>query len=139
MTGFAAREALRNLKQTDRPFWDELTRYDASKELPGEQEHVQEDEETDGEEDEDESNVSCDAVIEHVVCGKTPTGTLLTSSGKLASSALAESLDEVVDSGDGPAAASEVETEVEEEFGRGKRKRVKRDLARHNGEHFWKA
>ena len=63
---------------------------------------------------EDESNIPCDAVIEHVVCGKTPTGMLLTASGRLASATLADSPDEVDDGALEIAAEKTIELEKEE-------------------------
>ncbi|KAI1788297.1 hypothetical protein LXA43DRAFT_894908 [Ganoderma leucocontextum] len=134
LTSREARDRLRDLKITDRAFWDELTAYDRQDEVPAEDAVVPEDsvEEESGETTglEDDSNIPVDALIALVVDGIAPTGASASpETGALMSTAATESSEE-------PEAGVEHEG-GEEELGRGKRKRVKRDLAKYNGEQFW--
>lgn len=132
LTSWEARDELRNLKVTNRAFWDEITEYDRPDDVPASDATVQEDVEVEElagvDVAEDDSDLPTDAVIALVVNGKAPTGVKLSPiSGELASSAIAESSEAV----DAPAISEP------EELGRGRRRRVQRDLARYNGEHFW--
>ena len=125
-----ARDRLRELKVTDRELWDELTAYDRIDPVPGSDTAVPEDKgaEEDTEEGvEDDSNVPLDAVIAHVVGNHSFAGIrILPESGVLASSGEAEL-----------STADENGESSKENLGRGKRKRVKRDLGKYNGEQFW--
>ncbi len=125
LTSFATREELRQLREADPAFWEELTRYDSVAELPEENVVVAEDIEEEDEEG-DDSNVPVWAVVDHVLRGKAPTGTRMTPAGVLAASGEAESPDEV----------EQQQEEQQEEMGRGKRRRV--DNKRYNGDEFWK-
>ena len=135
LTSREARDYLRDLKVTDRAFWDELTVHDHQDEVPAEDAVVPEDtmEEEEGGSIgvEDESNIVMDALIALVVDSIAPTGTSTSpETGALVSMGEAQSPEELEDSVD-------CGHEGAEELGHGKWKWVKRDLAKYNGEHFW--
>ncbi len=126
LTSFATREELRQLRETDPAFWEELTRYDSVAELPEEDIEVAEDIEEEDEEG-DDSDVPVWAVVDHVLRGKAPTGTRMMPAGILAASGEAESPDEVEE---------QEQEEQPEDMGRGKRRKV--ENKRYNGDEFWK-
>ncbi len=126
---------MRELKVTDREFWEELTQYDHVDQVPATSEANPEDITGEMVEDddtlEDDSNVSVEAVIARVVDGKVLTGVReLPDSGALVSAAEAELLE-------GAEYVEEDAEVAEEELGRGKRRKLTRDLGRWNGEQFW--
>ena len=74
LTGTAVRSKLRNLRNTDPIFWDELTLKDPEKSLPPEDVPQAEDKHNDTLDDVDDSDVPIDVVIKNIVADVAPQG-----------------------------------------------------------------
>jgi hypothetical protein len=136
LTGFGARETLRNLKNTDRKFWDELTGTTVDEPaLPvaNAQPVVEDDPEADNTRFEDDSSLPCTAVIQHVVNGTQAVGVVVTEEGDLVSGAAGEGL-AVGAAGEGVVDGRE--QEGTERLGRGMRRKMPNTL--YSGKVFWR-
>ena len=142
LTGFNARQALRNMKDTDPEFWNELTmKTTDSVSLPDEDLMTPEDESLLAaeleDEDLDDSDVTTKTVIASILDKKLPKGTAARESGSLMLDRAAESLDDI----DEPVGESDLGTSsggtsaaTVDEMGPGKRKRKPNTLYRE----FWR-
>lgn len=131
LTDKHSRAKLREYKAMSPEFRQELDLHDQHYTVQVSPEGVcVEDEELAGDGDDtfagDDVDIPCDTLIAHVLSGVAPPGAQVTEQGCLVSTAKAEGEDDVA------------EAVGEEELGRGKRKRRARDLAKYNGEHFWR-
>ena len=88
LTGFEAREALRNMKATNPEFWKELTT-GATSEASDDDMGVEEDPDVGVEQFDDDSNLPSDVVVAHVLKQDSPINTLLNADGDLMSAAQA--------------------------------------------------
>jgi hypothetical protein len=140
LTSYEARQKLRDLKETDPKFWDQLTQKAAPDvDIPANK-HIAEDEDATDPLFEDDSDLPCDAVVANVL-GSQPAGVRLTTSGDMTSTAAAELLkpyrtdmvsdDVEVEGKDVAASVVELGT-----LGRGKRKRTANRL--YDSKSFWR-
>jgi len=74
LTGTAVRSKLRNLRDTDPIFWDELTLKDPERLLPPEDVPQAEDKHDDALDNVDDSDVPIDAVIKNIIADVAPRG-----------------------------------------------------------------
>jgi hypothetical protein len=92
LTSYEARQKLRDLKDTDPKFWDQLTRKAVPDvDIPS-NEHIAEDEDVTGPLFEDDSDLPCDVIVANVL-GSQLAGVKLTTSGDMTSMAAAELLE----------------------------------------------
>src|ERR1700732_3449514 len=92
LTGYDARQKLRDLKKTDLEFWDQLTRKAVLEvDIPA-KECIAENEDAADTLFEDDSDLPCDTIIANVL-GFQPAGVKSTAAGDMVSTAAAESLD----------------------------------------------
>lgn len=139
LTGFAARDRLRNLKKTDPLFWDELTASAIPEPTNTDQTYDEDNEDEPDAGFEDDSDLTCDTVTIHVVNSVVPEGALATAEGNLISATEAESMEDVVavevpkpnEQDDVPSGLPAVE-----ELGIGKRKRRANTL--YKASTFWR-
>jgi hypothetical protein len=134
LTGYEARQNLRELKETNPEFWKELTQKKAS-ELIVVSENMAEDEDGEAAVFEDDSDVPCEAVIANLL-GVSPTGVKLNDTGDIVSAAAAESMETPSD-----AVKLEIKNDLGNNsdnggLGRGKRKRTQNTL--YNTKSFWR-
>lgn len=93
LTGYNARQKLRELKTTDPDFWDQLTKNSIADAAPGPDDKVAEDEETaDLPLFEDDSDLPCQSIVSEVV-GAHAAGVVFNKDGDMASAAAAEALE----------------------------------------------
>lgn len=134
LTSYTAREKLRNLKNDEPEFWDELTRQTGEKAKDGDGIEVLGDEaELDGLPEGDDTDVLCSSVIADMLSGNIHTGSerpvgVLTSKGEV------ETMDFVVDVV--PEAEGNDCENLEDamELGQGRRKKKANSLYSHS---FW--
>lgn len=130
MTGTAVRSKLRNLRDTDPIFWEELTLRDPEMLLPSETIPQAEDEHDDTLNNVDDSDVPIRAVIENIVADVAPRGYSVGVGGGFEAEAAAERFE------DKPPAPEIVIDGVDKELGRGKRCKQPNRLYHDNT--FWR-
>src|ERR1700679_3769314 len=92
LTSYEARQKLRDLKETDPKFWDQLTQKAAlDVDIPANK-HIAEDEDATDPLFEDDSDLPCDEVVANVL-GSQPAGVRLTTFGDMTSTAAAALLE----------------------------------------------
>lgn len=133
LTGYKARQKLRELKETNPKFWKELTQKKAS-ELIVISENMAEDEDSKAAVFEDDSDVPCKVVIANFL-GVSPTGVKLNDTGEIVLAAVAESMETPLD-----AVKLEIKNNLGNNsdnsgLGHGKRKRTQTML--YNTKLFW--
>jgi hypothetical protein len=141
LKGYAAREALRNLRTTNADFWGELTRLESpDNQLPKSNEILSEDIEPDAsleDNDADGSELSIQTLINAMVKNNLPAGVGTRKSGVLTSIVDAETCD-IVDIPLEPVECVEKRIDGEDSIvdgrGRGRRKKVANRLY----EQFWR-
>ncbi len=125
LTGYAARSKLRELRDTDPKFWDELTSKKFEATVPPED--IPQPEDTaleDGNDGVDNSDVPIKSVINNIIDKKVPKGYAIIPGGGIEANTEAERF-------------SDVDTAVDgNELGRGKRKR--KPNGRYNSSSFWR-
>ena len=117
LTGTAVRAKLRNLRDTDPIFWNELTSPDPQAVLPPEDVPQAEDEYSDTVDDVDDSDVPIDVVIENLVAGVAPQGYVVGDGGRFQAEVDAERFD------DKPATEIDGGDDSGKKMGRGKRRK----------------
>jgi hypothetical protein len=133
LTGFPARERLRNLKADDPEFYNELM----ANHVPEETTECPEDDETlTNDEDGDDSDLPIETVIAHAVELDVATSVEETADGNLASNTLADGFDnDHVELMDGTPADSEVDPTT---FERAPGKRKTRKNLLYSSDAFWR-
>jgi hypothetical protein len=133
LTGFPARERLRNLKADDPEFYNELM----ANHVPEETTEYPEDDETlTNDEDGDDSDLPIETVIAHAVELDVATSVEETADGNLASNTLADGFDnDHVELMDGTPADSEVDPTT---FERAPGKRKTRKNLLYSSDAFWR-
>ena len=120
LTGFEARQTLRDLKTTDPDFWNELTQKTTVELTDIANEDMPEDEDDIEPLFEDDSDLPCETIVARVIGSKSRASVVATPDGSLVSTGAAEPLDK-----------DEIEVDTEEiptgnnDLGRGKSKITK--------------
>jgi hypothetical protein len=116
LTGTEVRSKLRNLRDTDPVFWNELTLKDPQALLPPEDVPQVEDEYNNNLDNVDDSDVPIGIVIENLVAGVAPQGYVVGDGGGFQAEAEAERFDDKP-----PLAVDETDSSGGKELGRGRR------------------
>jgi hypothetical protein len=116
LTGTAVRSKLRNLRDTDLVFWNELTLKEPQALIPPEDVPQVEDEYKDNLDNVDDSDVPIGVVIENLVAGIAPQGYVVGDEGGFHAEVDAERFDD-----EPPLAVAEIDSSVGKEMGCGRR------------------
>ena len=122
LTGTAVRSKLRDLRDTDPAFWDELTLKDSERLLPPENVRQAEDEHDDTSDHVDDSDVPIDVLIKNIVADVAPRGYTVGVWGGFQAEADAETFE------DKPAPKLDEGDNAVGELGRGKRRKQPNQL-----------